>query len=78
MAAVGIEQRKVEAMNTKNEKQRVARRDLLKFAGLGGVAGVAAVATTASKAEAASVADVKSSGYRESAHVQTYYELAKF
>lgn len=65
-------------MNTKNEKQRVARRDLLKFAGLGGVASVAAITTSAGKAEAASGADIKSSGYRETEHVRTYYDLAKF
>ncbi len=60
------------------EKQRVARRDLLKIAGLGGVAGAAAIATPAGKAEAAPVEDVKSSGYRETEHVRTYYDLAKF
>ena len=65
-------------MSAKKEKQRVARRDLLKFAGLGGVAGAAAIATSAGKAEAASIKDVKSSGYRETEHVRTYYDLAKF
>jgi hypothetical protein len=65
-------------MKTKNEKQRVARRDLLKFAGLGGVAGAAAIATGAGQSEAASVSEKKSSGYRETVHVRTYYDLAKF
>jgi hypothetical protein len=65
-------------MTTRKEKQQVARRDLLKIAGLGGVAGAAAIATSAGKAEAAAEMDVKSSGYRETAHVRTYYDLAKF
>ena len=65
-------------MKTRKENQQVARRDLLKIAGLGGVAGAAAVATSAGKAEAAAKLDTKSSGYRETEHVRTYYDLAKF
>lgn len=65
-------------MKTESTKQRVARRDLLKVAGLGGVAGAAALATKVGKAEAASAEDVKGSGYRETEHVRTYYDLAKF
>ena len=65
-------------MKTRKEKQQVARRDLLKIAGLGGVAGAAAVVTSADKAEAATTVDVKNSGYSESEHVRTYYDLAKF
>lgn len=65
-------------MKTRKDTQQVARRDLLKMAGLGGVAGAAAIATSAGKAEAATEADVKGSGYRETEHVRTYYDLAKF
>jgi len=65
-------------MKTRKEKQRVARRDLLKLAGLGSVAGAAAIAKSAGKAEAAAEVDAKSSGYRETEHVRTYYDLAKF
>lgn len=65
-------------MKARKEKQQVARRDLLKVAGLGGVAGAAALATSAGKAEAATEVDVKGSGYRETEHVRTYYDLAKF
>jgi hypothetical protein len=65
-------------MKTRKEKQRVARRDLLKFAGLGGVAGAAALTATAGNNEAAAAEDVKSGGYRETQHVRTYYDLAKF
>jgi len=65
-------------MKTDTKTQRVARRDLLKVAGLGGVAGAAALAAKGGKAEAASATETKSSGYRETAHVRTYYDLAKF
>jgi hypothetical protein len=65
-------------MKARKEKQRVARRDLLKIAGLGSVAGAAAIATTAGKAKAAAETDSKGSGYRETEHVRTYYDLAKF
>lgn len=64
-------------MKTRKKEQRVARRDLLKFAGLGGVAGAAALTATAGKKEAAAAEDVRS-GYRETKHVRTYYDLAKF
>ena len=65
-------------METKKEKQQVARRDLLKIAGLGGVVGAAAIATSAGEAEAAAEINTKGSGYRETEHVRTYYDLAKF
>lgn len=65
-------------MKTETKKQRVARRDLLKVAGLGGAVGAAALATKAGKAEAASADEVMGSGYRETEHVRTYYDLAKF
>jgi len=65
-------------MKSRQEGQKVARRDLLKLAGLGGVAGAALVATSGGKAEAASETVRKNSGYRETEHVRTYYELAKF
>jgi len=58
--------------------QKVARRDLLKLASLGGVAGAAFAATSNGKAEVASETNRKNSGYRETEHVRTYYELAKF
>lgn len=70
--------RKAETMKRRKETQDVARRDLLRLAGLGSVAGVAAVATSGRKAEAAAETDGKSAGYRETEHVRTYYELAKF
>ena len=65
-------------MKTKDDSQKVARRDLLKLAGLGGVTGAALMATSTGKAEAAAEIGRKDSGYRETEHVRTYYELAKF
>lgn len=65
-------------MKRRKETQDVARRDLLRLAGLGGVAGAAAIATSGRKAEAAVETGGKSAGYRETEHVRTYYELAKF
>jgi nitrous oxide reductase len=62
------------------QKQKLGRREFLKKAAVsGGAAGVAAVALSKGSAEAAVVSDSpKSSGYRETEHVKTYYELAKF
>jgi len=62
----------------KMTKTRKNRRDFLKAAGVaGGVAGVAAVTLTKS-AKAAAPESGKASGYRETEHVKTYYELARF
>ncbi len=65
-------------MKTREDSQKVARRDLLKLAGLGGVTGAALAAASTGTAEAAAKVDRKDSGYRETEHVRTYYELAKF
>ena len=54
-----------------------SRRDFLKLAGVGTLAaGAAAVA--GEPAEAADVAQEAGDGYRETRHVKTYYELARF
>lgn len=58
------------------QSQAVERRGFFKLVGLGSLAGAAAVA--APGAVSAAEADAKGSGYRETAHVKTYYELAKF
>ena len=65
-------------MKSRKDSQQVARRDLLKLAGLGGVTGAALMATSAGTAEAATGGDRKDAGYRETEHVRTYYELARF
>jgi len=66
-------------MKGDKETPNMARRDLLKKAGLAaGAAGVAAVASTGDAKAAVTDERSASAGYRETEHVQTYYELAKF
>ena len=62
----------------KNETDKgTDRRSFLKLAGLGTVAGGAALVAGDKTADAAT--ETKSqSGYRETDHVKTYYELARF
>lgn len=59
------------------EKIAGDRRDFLKMASLGTVAGGAVIAA-AGTAQAASLEEEERSGYRETPHVKTYYDLAKF
>lgn len=57
------------------------RRSFLKFAGIGGVAtGAAALASPLSSAEAAGLEEVQrgDAGYKETAHVKTFYDTARF
>lgn len=66
-------------MKGDNKTPDMARRDLLKKAGVAaGAAGVAAIAASG-EAEAAVATETQgSAGYRETEQVRTYYELAKF
>lgn len=62
----------------KDQKQdKVDRRGFFGAAGKGLAAGVGAVVVTATGAEAA-VDAPQGDGYRETRHVKTYYELARF
>jgi len=63
----------------KNHEGKVVeeRRSFLKLAGLGAVTGGAAVATSGA-VQAAEVEEENGSGYRETGHVKTYYDLARF
>ncbi len=54
------------------------RRDFLKLASLGTVAGSAALVLGDTAEAASPVADAPGAGYRETAHVRTYYDLARF
>jgi len=66
-------------MTGEKDTPNLARRDLLKKAGLAaGVAGAAAVANTGDATAAVADEATASAGYTETEHVQTYYELAKF
>ncbi len=60
-----------------DEKSVEARRDFLKLASLGTVLGGAAIATGGS-AQASQTIDETGTGYRETAHVKTYYESTRF
>lgn len=61
----------------KEEKGVEGRRDFLKLASLGTVLGGAALATGGT-AQASETVDETGSGYRETAHVKTYYESTRF
>lgn len=61
----------------RKEKTAEDRRDFLKLAGLGTVLGGAAIATGGT-AEAAETVDETGGGYRETQHVKTYYQSARF
>ena len=61
----------------KIDKGGTDRRDFLKLAGLGSVAGGAALVAGGREAEAADKSG-SGRGYRETAHVKTYYDLARF
>ncbi len=61
------------------KETKTSRRDFLKAAGVtGAAAGTAAVMLSGSQAEAAKLDDSQQAGYRETEHVKTYYELARF
>ena len=63
-------------MSEDKSKLRESRRDFLKMAGVGTVAaGAAVVAAEPAKADADPQGKA---GYRETKHVKTYYELARF
>jgi hypothetical protein len=61
----------------KERRSGTGRRELLKLAGLGAVAGAAVVASPNGRAEAGDTRP-RGRGYRETPHVKTYYELARF
>ena len=60
----------------REEKNATDRRDFLKLASLGTVMTGATI--VAGNAQASEIEEPKGSGYRETAHVKTYYDLAKF
>lgn len=64
-------------MSKDTKAQDVARRDFFKHVGLGAVAAGTVAVGGAASTSAAEEQKV-STGYRETAHVKTYYELAKF
>ncbi len=66
-------------MNDKADKQVANRREFLKRTGIvAGAAAVGATQTTQAAGLTERPAEVSQSGYQESEHVKTYYELARF
>lgn len=64
-------------MSKDKSKLRESRRDFLKLAGVGTLAAGAAV-VAAEPAQADGADQDGGQGYRETKHVKTYYELARF
>lgn len=60
----------------KEDSKASARRDFLKLSALGAAAAGAAMAARPKQAEAAEAPSGR--GYRETEHVRTYYETARF
>ena len=68
-------------MRERKAETRIPRREFLKTAGLAaGAAGVAGAALSGRSAEAATAQPTGRPrvGYRETEHVRTYYDLARF
>lgn len=64
-------------MSEKGQKAKADRRGFLKLLGVGALSGGAAL--TLDKTEAkASEKSVKTTGYRETDHIRTYYESTRF
>jgi len=61
-----------------SEKIETDRRGFLKLAGLGTVAGTAAIAASVTSGTAKEAIAEKTSGYRETEHIRTYYDSARF
>lgn len=62
---------------TQEDKVAGKRRDFLKIVGLGTLTGGAALATSGA-VQADTLEETQGSGYQETGHVKTYYDLAKF
>jgi nitrous oxide reductase len=73
------EKERVEAMDKESKATSSARRAFLKTAGLGaGVAATGAIGAVAlDAAPAGAETSATAEGYRETAHVKRFYELAK-
>jgi hypothetical protein len=68
-----------ETMHKEDRATSIDRRSFLKKAGLtAGTVGAVAVATAAEAAVSSEDAAPGGDGYRETEHVRTYYELARF
>lgn len=65
-------------MTEKSDRATADRRGFLKLAGAGAVAGGVALVSGKETAEASTAADRKDGLYKQTDHVKTYYDLARF
>lgn len=66
-------------MKSQTAREKLDRRAFFKKAGAAvGMAGAGAMALSAGGRAKAAATPRKKTGYRETAHVRTYYELARF
>jgi len=65
-------------MKDKSVRANADRRSFLKLAGAGAVAGGAALVSGKDVAEASTTADEKGGLYKQTDHIKTYYDLARF
>lgn len=65
-------------MKEKCDRANADRRNFLKLAGIGAVAGGAALVSGKGVAEAGTTADEKGRSYKQTDHIKTYYDLARF
>ncbi len=65
-------------MKAKCDRANAERRNFLKLAGAGTVAGGVALVSGKSVAEASTTADETGRLYKQSDHIKTYYDLARF
>jgi hypothetical protein len=65
-------------MTDKRDRAVSDRRGFLKLAGASAVAGGVALVSGKETAEASTAADKKDGLYRQTDHVRTYYDLARF
>ncbi|MDH3581069.1 MAG: twin-arginine translocation signal domain-containing protein [Hyphomicrobiales bacterium] len=65
-------------MKQKCDRAIVERRSFLKLAGASAVAGGVALVSGGKSAEASTTADETGRLYKQTDHIKTYYELARF
>lgn len=65
-------------MKAKCDRVNADRRSFLKLAGVGAAAGGVALVSGKDVAEATTTADETGRLYRETDHIKTYYELARY
>lgn len=65
-------------MKAKCDRANADRRNFLKLAGVGAVTGGVALVGGKSVVEASTTADETGRLYKESDHIKTYYNLARF